>query len=98
MGVASRQRWVGGSRIAVVALAQLGGGERERPTGRSSDDRTRPGDSGVPIKKVEDGRGHLAGAAKQTMDAKTGVVVGLAIHGGDGGDKSMVEALSGAAV
>ncbi len=52
----------------------------------------------MPIKNVEDGRGHLAGAAKQTMDAKTGVVVGLAIHGGDGGDKSMVEALSGAAV
>ena len=80
------------SGIPTPRRAELLRLDRKRPKKGSNDDWTRPQNLDAKIRKTKDARSHLSHKAEQSLDLKTGVVVGVTVQIAAAGDaEAMVE-------
>ena len=79
------------SGIATPTRADLARVDRQRPKKGSNQDWTHPHDPEARIRKMKDGRTHLAHKAEHAVDMETGAVVAVTLHGADQGDTTTIQ-------
>ena len=91
-------RLAAASGIATPTRAELARLDRKRPKKGSNDDWIHAQDPDAKIRKMKDGRTHLADKAEHAVDLETGAVVGVTVQDAHTGDTiRMVETLVTAA-
>src|SRR4029450_1304202 len=86
------------SGIETPTRADLARIDRQRKKKGSNDDWTHPHDPDAKIRKMKDGRTHLAHKVEHAVDLETGAIVGVTVQDADDGDtETSIETLVEAA-
>jgi len=79
------------SGIGTPTRADLARIDRNRRKKGSNDDWTHPHDPDAKIRKMKDGRTHLAHKAEHAIDLETGAIIGVTVQGADEGDTTTIQ-------